>query len=274
MATKKYKPTSPGLRHKQGPSFDEITKTTPEKSLLKVLKKSAGRNNTGRITVRHKGGGTKRKYRVIDFSRKKYGITGVVRAIEYDPNRTSYIALIVYNDGAKGYIIAPEGLNVGDAISSGESSEIRTGNTLPLQDIPLGSLIHNIELFPNRGGQLVRSAGASATLMAKNNRYATVKLPSGEVRLVLVVCKATLGVVGNADHRNTRLSKAGDSRHRGIRPTVRGSVMNACDHVHGGGEGRAPIGRPSPYTAYGKKATLKTRNKKNRTTKMIVRRRR
>jgi large subunit ribosomal protein L2 len=255
------------------PDFAEITKFSPEKSLLAVKKKHSGRNSYGKITVRHQGGGNKQKYRIIDFKRACTGEATVI-GIEYDPNRTAYIALVQYEDGTKKYIIAPVGLKDGDKIYSGEHADIKPGNTLPVANIPVGTLIYNIELYPGKGGQLVRSAGTFAQLMAKENDMAQVRLPSGEVRLIRLDCKATIGQVSNIDHENVKIGKAGKTRHRGIRPTVRGSVMNPCDHSHGGGEGRSPIGRPGPVTPWGKPALgLKTRNKKARTDKMIVKRR-
>ena len=273
MANKAYKPTTPSRRHMTVPSFEEITKKSPEKSLLTVLKKHAGRNNTGRITVRHHGGGNKRKYRIIDFKRNNTSPV-TVSAIEYDPNRTAYIALVVDEAGKKSYVIAPQGVTVGDVLYSGAESDIKPGNVLPISAIPVGTLIHNIELYPGKGGQLVRSAGAVAQLMAKENGKAQVRLPSGEVRYVRLNCTATIGTVGNLDHENVKLGKAGKTRHLGIRPTVRGSVMNPCDHPHGGGEGRSPIGRPTPVTPWGKPTLgYKTRKKKARTNSMIVRRR-
>ena len=273
MAIKIYKPTTPGRRNMTVASFEEITKTAPEKSLVRVLKKNAGRNNTGRITVRHKGGGNKIKYRIIDFKRQRSGKASVI-AIEYDPNRSAFIALIQYDDGVKSYVIAPLGLKVGDAIYSGEDADIKPGNTLPIANSPVGTFIHNIELYPGKGAQLVRSAGSAAQLMAKENGVAQVRLPSSEVRYIRLECKATIGQVGNIEHENIKVGKAGKKRHMGIRPTVRGSVMNPVDHPHGGGEGRSPIGRPSPVTPWGKPALgYKTRNKKARTNKQIVKRR-
>ncbi len=270
MAAKNYKPTTPGRRQMSVPSFDEITKYSPEKSLLDVQKKHAGRNSYGRITVRHKGGGNRQKYRIIDFRRDTEASAKVI-GVEYDPNRTSYIALVEYEAGKKSYIIAPAGLTDGDVIENGANADIKPGNTLPIANIPVGTLIHNIELYPGKGGQLVRSAGAAAQLMAKENGMAQVRLPSGEVRLVRLDCKATVGQVGNIEHDTVKIGKAGRKRHMGVRPTVRGSVMNPCDHPHGGGEGRAPIGRPGPVTPWGKPALgYKTRNKKARTEKFIV----
>jgi len=257
-----------------GSDFSEITKHTPEKSLLASKKKHAGRNNQGKITVRHHGGGNRRKYRIIDFKRTKDGIPATVIGIEYDPNRTANIALICYADGEKAYIIAPEGLTDGMKVMNGPEAEVRTGNCLPLSAIPVGTQIHNIELHPGKGGQMVRSAGNSAQLMAKEGKYATLRLPSGEMRMVPIVCRATVGVVGNVDHNLINIGKAGRKRHMGIRPTVRGSVMNPNDHPHGGGEGRSPIGRPGPSTPWGKPALgLKTRKKKKASNRMIIRRR-
>lgn len=274
MAIKKYKPTSPGRRGMTVSAFEEITCTTPEKSLLEPIKKTAGRNVQGRITVRHRGGGVKRQYRIIDFKRNKDGVPAKVATIEYDPNRTANIALLHYADGEKRYILAPYGLSVGDTILSGEGADIKPGNALCLRDIPMGTLIHNIELMPGRGGQLVRSAGNSAQLMAKEGKYAQVRLPSGEVRMVLLNAKATIGQVGNIDQENINIGKAGRKRHMGFRPTVRGSVMNPNDHPHGGGEGKSPIGRPGPVTPWGKPTLgYKTRKKKNASDKYIVRRR-
>ena len=266
-----FKPTTPSRRHMSDPSFAEITKFSPEKKLTVILKKTAGRNSYGKITVRHIGGGNKKKYRIIDFKRMEAGKPATVIGIEYDPNRTAYIALIEYENGERSYILAPAGLKDGDVIYSGADSDIKTGNSLPIANIPVGTFIHNIELYPGKGAQLVRSAGAAAQLMAKENGMAQVRLPSGEVRLVRLDCVATIGQVGNIEHENVKLGKAGKTRHRGIRPHVRGSVMNPCDHPHGGGEGRAPIGRPSPVTPWGKPPNgYKTRNKKARTNKFIV----
>ena len=274
MAIKKYKPTSPARRHMTVSAFDEITKTTPEKSLLDSQKSKAGRNAQGRITVRHQGGGAKRKYRLIDFKRDKDNVPAKVAAIEYDPNRSANIALLHYADGGKRYILAPLNLKVGDTVVSGPDVDIKVGNALPLQNIPVGTIIHNIELTPSKGGQMVRSAGNSAQLMAKEGDYAHVRLPSGEMRLVRINCRATVGQVGNLEHENISIGKAGRKRHMGIRPTVRGSVMNPVDHPHGGGEGRAPIGRPSPMTPWGKPTLgYKTRKKKNKSDKYIVKRR-
>ena len=269
-----YKPTTPGRRGMSVPSFDEVTKKTPEKSLLRVLKKNAGRNNTGRITVRHHGGGNRVKYRVVDFKRRALDAKATVLGVEYDPNRTAYIALVQYEDGTKSYIIAPVGIKVGDKIVSGELADIKVGNTLPLDKIPVGIFVHNIELYPGKGGQLVRSAGAQAQLMAKENGLALLRLPSGELRNVRLDCKATIGQVSNIEHDTINVGKAGKTRHKGVRPTVRGSVMNPCDHPHGGGEGRSPIGRPGPVTPWGKPALgYKTRDKKAKTEKFIVRHR-
>jgi len=271
MGIKSFRPTSPALRQMTVLTFEEITKTEPEKSLLAPLNKKAGRNAQGRITVRHRGGGNRRKYRIIDLKRTKDGIVGNVASIEYDPNRTANIALIHYVDGEKRYIIAPKGLKVGDKIMSGVEADIKVGNALPLINIPVGSIIHNIELKRGKGGQLVRSAGTYAQLMAKEGDYVSVRMPSGEVRKIRKECRATLGQVGNLDHSNVVIGKAGRKRHMGIRPTVRGSVMNPCDHPHGGGEGRAPIGRPSPVTPWGKPALgYKTRKKGKKSDKYIV----
>jgi len=275
MGIKTYNPYTPSRRNMTGSDFSEITKTTPEKSLTTSLKKNAGRNNQGKITVRHHGGGNRRKYRIIDFKRNsKDGIVAKVIGIEYDPNRTANIALICYADGEKAYILAPQGLTDGMTVMSGPEAEVRIGNCLPLEKIPVGTMIHNIELYPGKGGQLVRSAGMSAQLMAKEGKYATLRLPSGEMRMVPLNCRATIGVIGNADHNLVNIGKAGRKRHMGIRPTVRGSVMNPNDHPHGGGEGRAPIGRSGPSTPWGKPALgLKTRKKKKASNKLIVRRR-
>ncbi|MBE5738532.1 MAG: 50S ribosomal protein L2 [Clostridiales bacterium] len=273
MAIKTYKPTSPARRFYTTASFEEVTKKNPEKSLLAEKKKFAGRNNQGRITVRHRGGGNRVKYRIIDFKRNKDGIPAKVVGIEYDPNRSAYIALLNYADGEKRYILAPLGLNVGDTLMSGANAEIRVGNALELKDMPVGSVIHNIEMTPGKGGQLVRSAGMEARLMAKEGRYATIKLPSGEMRLVLANCKATIGQVGNQEHEIVSIGKAGRTRHMGVRPTVRGSVMNPCDHPHGGGEGKSPVGRKSPLTPWGKPALgKKTRNTKKQSNKLIIKR--
>ena len=274
MAIKKYNPTTPGRRGMSVSAFEEITCTTPEKSLLAPLKKSGGRNAHGHITVRHIGGGNKRKYRIIDFKRNKDGVPAKVATIEYDPNRTANIALLHYVDGEKRYSLAPLGLQVGDTVVSGETADIKPGNALEIKNIPVGTLIHNIELKPGKGGQIVRSAGNAAQLMAKEGSYAQVRLPSGEVRMIPMNAKATIGQVGNIDAENVSLGKAGRKRHMGIRPTVRGSVMNPCDHPHGGGEGKSPIGRPGPVTPWGKPALgYKTRKKKNPSDKLIVKRR-
>jgi large subunit ribosomal protein L2 len=274
MAIRKFKPTSPARRFMTVSTFDEITKFEPERSLLEPLKKNAGRNSYGRITVRHRGGGNKRKYRVIDFKRDKIDMPATVIGIEYDPNRSANIALLQYEDGEKRYIIAPLGLKDGEVVISSEKADIKPGNTLPISSIPVGSIIHNIELSPGKGGQLVRSAGNSAQLMAKEGKYAQVRLPSGEVRMVRMNCFATIGQVGNIDHENISIGKAGRKRHMGIRPTVRGVVMNPNDHPHGGGEGKSPIGMPSPVTPWGKPALgLKTRKKNKESNKFIVKRR-
>ena len=273
MAVKTYKPTSPGRRGLVGPAFDEITRTSPERSLVSALRKRGGRNFRGKITVRHQGGGHKRRYRQIDFKRDKVGIPGRVSSIEYDPNRSARIALLVYADGEKRYIIAPLGLRVGDQVMSGPGAEIRVGNTLPLSDIPLGTMVHNIELKPGRGGQMVRAAGTSAQVLAKEGNYVTLRLPSGEMRMVLGRCMATVGQVGNVDHGNIKLGKAGRKRWMGIRPTVRGSAMNPNDHPHGGGEGRSPIGMPSPKSPWGKPTLGKRTRGKKQSDKYIVRRR-
>ena len=275
MGIKKYGPYTPSRRNMTGLDFAEITKSTPEKSLVVSLKKHAGRNNQGKITVRHHGGGSRRKYRLIDFKRNaKDGIPAKVVAIEYDPNRTANIALICYADGAKAYILAPEGLKVGMTVMNGSTAEAKVGNCLQLADIPVGTQIHNIELYPGKGGQLVRSAGNAAQLMAKEGKYTTLRLPSGEMRMVPMICRATIGVVGNGEHSLVKIGKAGRKRNMGIRPTVRGSVMNPNDHPHGGGEGKTGIGRPGPVTPWGKPALgLKTRNNKKQSSKLIVRRR-
>ncbi len=274
MAIRKLKPNTPGQRFMTVSAFEEITCTKPERSLLEDLRHSGGRNNHGRITVRHRGGGAKRKYRIIDFKRNKDGIPAKVATIEYDPNRSANIALLHYVDGEKRYIIAPVGIKVGDPIISGEGADIKPGNALMIQHIPVGTMIHCIELKPGKGAQLVRSAGNAAQLMAKEGKYAQVRLPSGEVRLIPMNAKATIGQVGNTDHENIKMGKAGRVRHKGFRPTVRGSVMNPCDHPHGGGEGKSPIGRPGPVTPWGKPALgYKTRKKKNVNDKFIVRRR-
>ena len=273
MAIKTFNPTTPSRRNMSVLSNAGLSKVKPEKSLLEKLKKHAGRNSYGRITVRHHGGGNKQKYRIIDFKRQKAG-NATVKTIEYDPNRSANIALIEYEDGTKSYILAPEGLKVGYLVVSGPEADIKPGNCLPIANIPVGTVIHNIELDPGKGAQLVRSAGVAAQLMAKENGRAQVRLPSGEVRYIRLECKATIGQVGNQDHSNVQLGKAGRTRHMGIRPTVRGSVMNPCDHPHGGGEGKSPIGRPSPVTPWGKPAMgYKTRKKNSRTDKQIVRRR-
>ena len=274
MGIKTYRPYTPSRRQMTGSDFSEITKTTPEKSLLASKSKQAGRNNQGKITVRHRGGGAKRKYRIVDFKRKKDGIPATVLGIEYDPNRTANIALISYADGEKSYIIAPAGLQVGWTVMNGPEAEVLIGNCLPLSEIPVGTQVHNIELYPGKGGQLVRSAGNSAQLMAKEGKYATLRLPSGEMRMVPIICRASVGVVGNGDHNLINIGKAGRKRHMGIRPTVRGSVMNPNDHPHGGGEGKCGIGRPGPSTPWGKPALgLKTRKKNKSSNKLIVRRR-
>ena len=274
MGIKTYNPYTPSRRHMTGSDFSEITCSTPEKSLLVSLNKNAGRNGQGKITVRHQGGGSRKKYRIVDFKRRKDGIPATVKTIEYDPNRTANIALICYADGSKSYILAPNGLKVGQTVMNGATAEVRVGNCLPLQNIPVGAEIHNIELYPGKGGQLVRSAGNSAQLMAKEGKYATLRLPSGEMRMVPIICRATIGQVGNIDHELINIGKAGRKRHMGIRPTVRGAVMNPCDHPHGGGEGKSPVGRPGPVTPWGKPALgYKTRNKKARTNKFIIKRR-
>ncbi len=274
MGIKKYNPYTPSRRNMTGSDFSEITKAAPEKSLVVSLKKNSGRNNQGKITVRHRGGGSRRKYRLIDFKRNKDGVPATVVAIEYDPNRSANIALLSYADGEKAYILAPAGLTAGMKVMSGEHAEAKVGNALPLSLIPVGAQIHNVELYPGAGAQLVRSAGVSAQLMAKEGKYATLRLPSGEMRMVPIACKATIGVVGNGDHALINYGKAGRKRHMGIRPTVRGSVMNPNDHPHGGGEGKAGIGRPGPSTPWGKPALgLKTRKKNKHSNKLIVRRR-
>ena len=273
MATMNYKPTTPSRRNMVTPSFAELTKFTPEKSLIETKKKHAGRNSYGKITVRHHGGGNKVKYRIVDFKRRAVDAAKVI-GVEYDPNRTAYIALVENEAGKKSYILAPAGLTDGDTVYAGAEADIKPGNSLPISAIPVGTIIHNIELYPGKGGQLVRSAGAQAQLMAKENGTAQVRLPSGEVRIVRLDCYATIGQVGNIEHDTIKIGKAGKTRHKGIRPTVRGSVMNPCDHPHGGGEGRAPIGHAGPMTPWGKPALgLKTRNKKARTNKFIVKRR-
>ena len=274
MGIKTYRPYTPSRRNMTGSDFSEITKTTPEKSLTVSLKKNAGRNNQGKITVRHHGGGSRRKYRIIDTKRYKDGIPGKVVSIEYDPNRSANIALISYMDGEKRYIIAPEGLQVGWKVYNGPEAEAKIGNCLPLENIPIGTMVHNVEMHPGKGGQLVRAAGTAAQLMAKEGKFATLRLPSGEMRMVPIICRATVGVVGNGEHALINIGKAGRKRHMGIRPTVRGSVMNPNDHPHGGGEGKCGIGRPGPCTPWGKPALgLKTRNKKKQSNKYIVRRR-
>ena len=274
MGIKTYNPYTPSRRQMTGSDFSEITKTTPEKSLVVSLSKNSGRNNQGKITVRHRGGGNRRKYRLVDFKRKKDGIAAKVIGIEYDPNRTANIALICYADGEKAYILAPAGLKVGMKVMSGAEAEVRPGNCLPLSAIPVGTMVHNIELYPGKGGQLVRSAGNGAQVMAKEGKYATLRLPSGEMRMVPINCRATIGVVGNGEHNLINIGKAGRKRHMGIRPTVRGSVMNPNDHPHGGGEGKTVIGRPGPCTPWGKPALgLKTRKKNKQSNKLIVRRR-
>ena len=274
MGIKTYRPYTPSRRNMTMSTFEEITKQTPEKSLLAKKKKNAGRNSYGRITVRHQGGGNRQKYRIIDFKRKKDDMPATVIGIEYDPNRTSNIALIKYEDGTLNYILAPLGLKDGDKVISGAKSDIKIGNCLPIENIPVGTLIHNIELNPGQGGKLVRTAGGEAQLMAKEGKYAHVRLPSGEMRLVLAKCRATIGTIGNTDHGNIKLGKAGRKRHMGIRPTVRGSVMNPVDHPHGGGEGRAPVGHAGPLTPWGKPALgYKTRQKNKKSDKFIVKRR-
>ena len=274
MGIKKFNPYTPSRRHMTMSDYSEVTTKTPEKSLVVSLQKNSGRNNQGKITVRHRGGGSRRKYRIIDFKRKKDGIPATVKSVEYDPNRSANIALIAYADGEKAYILAPVGLKVGDVLMNGAEAEIRVGNCLPLQNIPVGTQIHNIEMYPGKGGQLVRAAGNSAQLMAKEGKYATLRLPSGEMRMVPIICRSTIGQVGNADHELVNIGKAGRKRNMGIRPTVRGSVMNPNDHPHGGGEGKAGIGRPGPVTPWGKPALgLKTRKKNKQSNKYIVRRR-
>ncbi len=273
MAVKRYKPTSSARRLMTVPLYGEISKAKPERALLEDQRKSGGRNSAGRITVRHIGGGNKRKYRIIDFKRDKDGIPATVKSIQYDPNRSAYIALLVYRDGEKRYILAPIGLNVGDVVTSGAGSDIKVGNSLPLSDIPVGTMVHNIELKPGRGGQVARSAGIAAQIMAREGQYATVRMPSGEMRLIPVTCRATIGQVGNVEHEIIRVGKAGKTRHLGIRPTVRGSVMNPNDHPHGGGEGKSPVGHAGPETPWGKPALgYKTRKKKNPTSKFILKR--
>ncbi len=273
MAIRRYKPTSPARRFMSVSMFEEITANKPEKSLLDIKYKSGGRNATGRLTVRHIGGGNRIKYRIIDFRRNKYDIPAKVATIEYDPNRTANIALLHYADGEKRYILAPLGLNVGDTIVSATAADIKVGNNMPLEAIPVGTVVHNIELHPGKGGQIARAAGMSAQLMAKEGKYATLRMPSGEMRLILLKCRATIGQVGNVDHEIVSIGKAGKTRHMGVRPTVRGSVMNPCDHPHGGGEGKCPVGRPGPVTPWGKPALgYKTRKKKNVTNRFIIKR--
>ncbi len=273
MAIKKFKPTTPGRRGMTVTDYSQLSKVAPERSLLEPMKNNAGRNNTGRITVRHHGGGNRTKYRVIDFKRNKFDVVAEVKTLEYDPNRSANIALIQYEDGVKSYILAPDGLKVGDKVMAGPNADIKPGNALPFANIPVGTIIHNIELYPGKGGQLVRSAGNMAQLMAKENGYALVRLPSGEMRNIPLNCIATIGQVGNVDHENVNLGKAGRKRHMGWRPAVRGSVMNPCDHPHGGGEGKSPVGRPGPVTPWGKPAMgYKTRKTHNRSDKFIVKR--
>ena len=273
MAIKVYKPTTNGRRNMSVTDYSKLSKVAPERSLLEPLKKTAGRNSYGRITVRHHGGGNRQKYRIIDFKRSKIDMPATVKTLEYDPNRSAFIALIQYEDGTKSYIIAPTGLNVGDTVVAGPAADIKVGNALPLANIPTGTFIHNVELYPGRGGQLARAAGNAAQLMAKEGKYALLRLPSGELRNVPVQCMATIGQVSNEDHLNVKIGKAGRTRHMGIRPTVRGSVMNPCDHPHGGGEGKSPIGRPGPVTPWGKPALgYKTRAKHKRSDKLIVKR--
>ena len=273
MAMKVYKPTTNGRRNMSSIDYAQLSKVSPERSLLEPLKKTSGRNSYGRITVRHHGGGNRQKYRIIDFKRSKVDMPATVQTLEYDPNRSAFIALIQYEDGVKNYIIAPSGLKVGDTVVAGASADIKVGNALPLVNIPTGTFIHNVELYPGRGGQLARSAGNAAQLMAKEGKYALLRLPSGELRNVPVNCMATIGTVSNEDHINVKIGKAGRTRHMGIRPTVRGSVMNPCDHPHGGGEGKSPIGRPGPVTPWGKPALgYKTRAKHKQSDKLIVRR--
>lgn len=274
MAIKRYKPTTPSRRNMSVTDYSDLSKVEPEKSLLESLKKKSGRNNNGRITVRHRGGGNRRKYRIIDFKRNKFDVKAEVLTLEYDPNRSAHISLIQFEDGEKRYIIAPVGLKVGDEVMCGPNADIKPGNALPMENIPVGTIIHNIELYKGRGAQLVRSAGNSAQLMAKENGYALVRLPSKEVRKIPVDCMATIGQIGNIDHENVNIGKAGRKRHMGIRPTVRGSAMNPCDHPHGGGEGKSPIGRPGPVTPWGKPALgYKTRKKHKQSDKYIVKRR-
>ncbi|MBC8575688.1 50S ribosomal protein L2 [Yanshouia hominis] len=274
MAIKFYKPTTPGRRQMTVTDYSELSKVAPEKSLLSVIKATAGRNNTGRITVRHRGGANRRKYRIIDFKRDVQGVPATVLTLEYDPNRSAHIALVQYEGGEKRYIIAPQGLKVGDVVMSGEGADIKPGNALPLTNIPVGTFVHNVELYPGKGAQLARAAGVMAQLMAKEGNYALLRLPSGELRRVPVTCMATVGQVSNIDHENVSYGKAGRNRHKGWRPTVRGSVMNPCDHPHGGGEGKSPVGRPGPVTPWGKPALgYKTRDKHHRSDKYIVKRR-
>ena len=274
MSIKVYKSTTNARRNMSTTDYSELSKVAPERSLLVSLKKNSGRNSYGRITVRHRGGGQRRKYRIIDFKRDKFDIPATVATIEYDPNRSAFIALLQYEDGEKRYILQPAGLKVGDTVVAGASADIKAGNALPLTNIPVGTIVHNVELYPGRGGQLARAAGNSAQLMAKEGAYALLRLPSGELRNVPVNCMATVGQVGNTDHENVKVGKAGRKRHMGWRPTVRGSVMNPCDHPHGGGEGKSPVGRPGPVTPWGKPALgYKTRNKKARTNKFIIKRR-
>ena len=271
MAIRVYKPTSPARRFMSVLTFEEVTKKTPERSLVTDLRHRAGRNNQGKITVRHQGGGARRKYRIIDFKRQKDGVPATVKAIEYDPNRTCFIALLYYADGEKRYILAPLGLKVGDTVMSGPTADIKPGNCLPIANIPLGTLVHNIEIKVGRGGQMVRSAGTAAQVMAKEGDYAQIRLPSGEVRKVSMTARATIGQVGNTDHSNVRIGKAGRKRHMGIRPTVRGVVMNPCDHPHGGGEGRSPVGMPAPMSPWGKKTQgVKTRKHRKYSDKLII----
>ena len=273
MAIKVYKPTTNGRRNMSSTDYSQLSKVAPERSLLESLKKTSGRNSYGRITVRHHGGGNRQKYRIIDFKRNKVNVPATVLTLEYDPNRSAFIALIQYEDGVKNYIIAPSGLKVGDTVVSGAAADIKVGNALPLVNIPTGTFVHNVELYPGRGGQLARSAGNAAQLMAKEGKYALLRLPSGELRNVPAECMATIGTVSNEDHLNVKVGKAGRTRHMGVRPTVRGSVMNPCDHPHGGGEGKSPIGRPGPVTPWGKPALgYKTRAKHKQSDKLIVRR--
>ena len=274
MAIRNYKPTTPGRRNMSVIDYSELSKVKPEKSLLAPLNKKAGRNSYGRITVRHRGGGSRKKYRIIDFKRRKFDVSGKVLTLEYDPNRSSHIALVQYADGEKRYVIAPQDMKVGQEIVSGEGADIKVGNALPLANIPVGTFVHNIELYPGRGAQLARAAGIMAQLMAKEGKMALLRLPSGELRNVPIECMASIGQVGNIDHENVKIGKAGRKRNMGWRPTVRGSVMNPCDHPHGGGEGKSPVGRPGPCTPWGKPALgYKTRSKKNRSDKYIVKRR-